>query len=146
MKEKMNLKFAFAVNNENNFEKNHFGDTEKFQIYEMQEDKMVLSSEIKNTHKDMEHGTKNKGELIANLLKEDNVNVLVSMQFGKNIKVVNKHFIPVIIYTSKIEEIINILTKHIHWIEDEWNNNSSNYKLFTIKSGIIKSKINKNKI
>ena len=137
--EKMNLRFAFAVNNQNNFEKNHFGDTEKFQIYEIQEDKMVLSSEVENIYRNMGHGTQNKGDFIADLLKKKNVNVLVSMQFGKNIQVVNKHFIPVIIYTSKIEEIINVLTKHIHWIEDEWNNKSSNYKLFTIKSGIIKT-------
>ncbi len=39
------------------------------------------------------------------------------------------------------EEILYNLKKHLHWIKDEWENNSSGYKLFTIRSGILKTSI-----
>ena len=83
----MNLKFAFAVNKENQFDKRYFGDA------------------------------------IIKLLKGKDVNVLVSMQFGKNIKMVNEYFIPVIIYSETPEDTVNILNKHLHWIKDEWGKN-----------------------
>ena len=141
----MKLRFAFAVNNEKRFEKMHFGYADRYLIYTMEDDKMILSSEEINQFKlldeEHEHGSIQKGNAIIRFLKEKGVNVLVSTQFGKNIKLVNKHFIPVIISLEKQDEIVDILNKHIHWIQDEWDNNSSGYKLFTIKSGILKSSI-----
>ena len=143
----MNLKFAFAVNKANQFEKKHFGDADKYLIYEQVDDEMVLIGEEINNFKlldeEHEHGSKRKGDAIIKLLKGKEVNVLVSMQFGKNIKMVNEYFIPVIIYSEKPESTVNILNKHLHWIKDEWDKNSSDYKLFKIKSGILKSSINK---
>ena len=134
----MNLRFAFAVNNNNQFEKKHFGDADKYMIYQQKSDKIVLSSEEPNRFKlldeEIEHGSKRKGK---------EVNVLVSGQFGKNIKMVNEHFIPVKISLEKPEEVIKVLTRHLHWIKDEWEANRSNFKLFTIKSGILKSSIEK---
>ncbi|MBI9039178.1 MAG: hypothetical protein JEY97_13675 [Bacteroidales bacterium] len=143
----MNLRFAFAVNNDNQFNNKYFGDADKFLIYKHVNNKMVLIDEEINNFKffdeENEYDSKRKVDAIIKLLKEKEVNVLVSMQFSKNIKIVNKYFIPVIIYSEKLEDIINILNKHLHWIKDEWNNKSSDFKLFTIKSGILKSYINK---
>lgn len=143
----MNLRFAFAVNNNGNFEKKHFGFADKYLIYEQISDKIVLSGEETNKFKlidkEHEHGSKKKGEVIIKFLREKEVNVLVSMKFGNNIKMVNKYFIPVIIYSEKTEEVINVLSKQLHWIKDEWENKSSDFKLFTIKSGILKSSIKK---
>lgn len=141
----MNLRFAFAVNNDNQFERKHFGDADKYMIYQQYNDKMVLVSEEPNSFKlldeEIEHGSKRKGKAIIDFLKEKNVNILVSQQFGKNIKLINEHFIPVIISSEKPDEVIRILTRHLHWIRDEWEHNKSNFKLFTIKSGILKSSI-----
>ncbi len=141
----MNLRFAFAVNKANQFEKKHFGDADKYLIYEQVDDEMVSIGEEINNFKlideEHEHGSKRKGDAIIKLLKKKKVNVLVSMQFGKNIKMVNEYFIPVIIDTEKPEDIVNILKKHLHWINDEWGGNKVNFKLFTIKAGILKSSI-----
>jgi len=137
----MNLKFAFAVNSQGLFEKKHFGDSDIFLIYELKDDKMLLVSEVANLFKNLEHGQGKKGDFIADLLKKSDVNVLVSMQFGENIKIVNQHFIPIVIYTPNNNEISEIIIKHKHWILDEWNSKSTNYSLFTIKSGIFKEKI-----
>jgi len=141
----MKLKFAFAVNNENRFVKKHFGDADRYLIYTMETNQMVLLSAEVNKFKLLdekhEHGSERKGIAIIKLLKEKDVNVLVSTQFGKNINLVNKHFIPVIISIESQDELINLLNKHKHWIMDEWENNTSGFKLFTIKSGILKSTI-----
>jgi predicted Fe-Mo cluster-binding NifX family protein len=143
----MNLKFAFAVNKENKFDKRYFGDADKYLIYEQLDNEMVLIGEEINNFKlfdeEHEHGSKKKGDAIIKFLKGKEVNVLVSMQFGKNIKIVNEYFIPIIIYSEKPEDTVNILNKHLHWIKDEWGKNKSNFKLFTIKAGILKSSIKK---
>lgn len=143
----MNLKFAFAVNNANQFKKKHFGDADKYLIYEQLDNEMVLISEEINNFKllDEEYklGSKRKGDAIIKLLKEKEVNVLVSMQFGTNIKMVNEYFIPVIIHSETPKDTVDILNKHLHWIKDEWGKNKSNFKLLTIKTGILKSSINK---
>ena len=143
----MRLRFAFAVNSENRFEKMHFGDADRYLIYTEEAGEMILSSEEINSFKlldeEHEHGSKRKGNAIIKFLKEKDVNVLVSTQFGKNINLINEHFIPVKISIEQLDEIIDILMKHLHWIRDEWENKSSGFKLFTIKSGILKSPIDK---
>ena len=139
------MELRFAVNNDNQFEKKHFGDADKYLIYQQKLDKLVLSSDEPNYFKfldeEVEHGSKKKGKAIIGFLKEKGVNVLVSRQFGKNIKLINAHFIPVIISSESPDEVIRILSGHLHWIEDEWEQKKSDFKLFTIKQGILKSSI-----
>jgi predicted Fe-Mo cluster-binding NifX family protein len=139
----MNLKFAFAVNTENQFEKSHFGEADKFLIYEIGNNETVFLAEETNAFKELiaEHGSKKKAMAIIDFLKQKDVNALVSRQFGSNIAMVNGYFIPIIISSENPEEVLKILTRHIHWIRDEWKANPSNYKLFTINSGIMKSSI-----
>ena len=143
----MKLRFAFAVNNEHRFENMHFGDAYKYLIYTLEASKMILSSEEINSYKLLdevhEHGSQRKGNAIIKLLKEKGVNILVSTQFGKNIRLVNKHFIPVKISLEQQDEIIDVLIKHQRWIMDEWEHNTSGHKLFIIKSGILKTPIDK---
>ncbi|MCK5464950.1 MAG: NifB/NifX family molybdenum-iron cluster-binding protein [Bacteroidales bacterium] len=125
----------------------HFGDADRYLIYTLESGSMKLSSEevnkFKSLNEEHEHGSIRKGNAIIKFLKEKDVNVLVSTQFGKNISLVNKHFIPLKISLEQQDEILDILKKHQHWIMDEWENNSSGYKLFTIKSGILKSSIDR---
>ena len=143
----MNLRFAFAVNTENRFEKKHFGDADKYLFHEQKDGKLAFLTEtpnlFKNLDEEVEHGSRRKGKAIIEFLKDKNVQVMVSKQFGKNIKLVNEHFIPVIIdrEIEDVDEVLIILYKHIHWLEDEWVNEKHGYKLFVIKSGVLKSAI-----
>jgi predicted Fe-Mo cluster-binding NifX family protein len=106
---------------------------------------MILSSEEINNFQTIdeksEQGTKQKAIAIVNFLKEKDVHVLVSEQFCKNINLLNEYFIPVVLMRKQQDEIIDILNKHQHWIKDEWENNSSGFKLFTINSGILKTSL-----
>lgn len=82
---------------------------------------------------------------IIDLLKGLNVKVLVSRQFGKNVQMVNRHFIPVIVNSEKPDDIIPMLKKHMKWIEDELNNRPEEFILFTLKNGVLKTIIKKEK-
>ena len=90
-----------------------------------------------------EHGSKKKGNAIIAFLKENDVSVLVSKQFGRNIKMVNQHFIPVIIAEDEPKNAVKVLQKHMNWFKDELQNRKTNYMLFHIKNGILKMHIKK---
>ncbi len=137
-----------AVNNSGQFQPKHFGDADQYMIYEKNADglKFVRSeiNKFKNLDEEHEHGSAKKGNAIIDFLKGKGINVLVSKQFGKNIKMVNRHFIPVIIYTDTPEEVLPILSKHMKWITDEIDNNPQEHKLFIIKNGVMKTSIKNN--
>jgi predicted Fe-Mo cluster-binding NifX family protein len=141
----MDLKFAFAVNTENRFEKTHFGDADKYLLYEVVSNELKLVAEEDNIFKSIdeekEHGSQKKGNAIIKFLAGKNVKAIVSLQFGKNIKLVNEHFIPIIIQENNPEDAIVVINKHLHWIKDEWDHKTNEYNLFMIKNGILKSKI-----
>jgi predicted Fe-Mo cluster-binding NifX family protein len=140
-----NIRLAMAVDHLQNFQSKHFGDADQYLIYEWKNNEFVLFSCENNLYKDFdeeaEHGSWKKGQAIIGLLKEKGVNVLVSKQFGRNIRMVNRHFIPVIIYTETPHEVLPVLNKHMRWIEDELLNNPPEHKLFTIKNGVLKTAI-----
>ncbi|MBN2166900.1 MAG: hypothetical protein JW717_11535 [Marinilabiliaceae bacterium] len=142
------LRVAFAVNSINKFEKKHFGDADKYLIYQFQGDKFHYYDELINQAKDLDesniHGSKLKGTSIISFLKNKGVNVLVSRQFGKNIKMVNKHFIPVIIATENIDEASLIIVKNLKWLIEDLQKDTDNYKLFNLRSGSLKEEIKTN--
>ena len=141
----MALRFAFAVNNQDQFEDCFFVDADKFLIYQLVSGELELKDEIINNNKSEQAGSSSqntkKADVIIKYLLENNIKVIVSKQFGENIRIVNQHFIPVIIFSESPEEAVGIINKHVHWINDELNNFNSGYKLFTIKSGILKSSV-----
>ncbi|MCD6355617.1 MAG: NifB/NifX family molybdenum-iron cluster-binding protein [Prolixibacteraceae bacterium] len=143
----MKLIFAFALNDDGIFESKHFGDSDKFALFREDKDNIVFQEEVANTFKTIDeeqlHGSLKKGNAIISFLKEKNVDVLVSRQFGKNIKMVNKHFVPVVIQKDLPEEVLKILKKHKSWIKDELKNRKTDHMLFYIKNGVLKMHIKK---
>jgi len=144
----MKLTFAFALNSDGLFENEHFGKADKFALYREKNKNLTFLENIINSTRDIDensvHGSLTKGNAVISLLKEKNVNVLISKQFGPNINLVNNHFIPVIIREDLPETVKTILDKHKRWFKDELQNRDSEYALFQIKSGILKSKIRAN--
>lgn len=141
----MKITFALALNEDGFFEKKHFGDSDKFAIYTYKNNELLFNDEFRNTFKSMdevqEHGSKMKGNAIISFLNEKGVSVLVSKQFGQNIKMVNQHFVPVIIDEEKPEMVLEILHEHMDWFKDELTSRSENHMLFQIKNGIIKMQV-----
>ena len=145
----MNLRFAFAVNNDGDFQKKHFGDADKYIIYEHDSKELVFTDEIININKDLdethEHGSKKKGKAVIAYLKKINVKVVVSMQFGKNIRMVDQHFVPIIVENDNTEDVIRIIESDINWINEEAIKDKDNYMLFRFKNGMFKQKFNQYK-
>lgn len=107
------IKFAIATDKNGKIQKEHFGDASKFMLYEFSNNEIEFLTEISNVYKNEDekhsHGSRKKGNSIVNLLKNNLVDCIVSQQFGKNIKIVNKHFIPVIVDKDEPSEIIGYL-------------------------------------
>jgi predicted Fe-Mo cluster-binding NifX family protein len=143
------IRFACAVNHAGLFETKHFGNADKYLIYEWTNDDFIFIKEETNSFNGLDDvklsGLSNKGLACVNLLNNVGVKVLVSRQFGDNVKMINNFFIPVLVNYETPDEVVLILKKHIRWIEDELNSKTEEYKLFTIKKGIIKTKIKSDK-
>ena len=134
---KQDIHFAFAVNDQNEFEKKHFGDSEKFVIYKWDGEKFIITSEEKNTFKDLDEthtrGSKKKGREIIKFLKEKGVKAFISRQFGRNIKLINQHFIPIITSDTDIEDVLSILPNHINKVEVSIKDQPENHKLIDLR-------------
>ncbi|MBN2805785.1 MAG: hypothetical protein JXR22_03935 [Prolixibacteraceae bacterium] len=143
--ENVTIRLALAVDHEQNFRPTHFGDAYQYLIYEWDNGVFQLitseNNPFKNQNEEGGHSLTQKGRAIIDFLKEKGVNVLVSKQFGLNIKLVNQYFIPIVIYSDTPEKVLSVLSKHMRWIEDEILNNPPEHKLFTINKGIMKSAI-----
>jgi predicted Fe-Mo cluster-binding NifX family protein len=141
------IRFACAVNHDGLFEAKHFGNADKYLIYEWNNSEFNFIKEIKNSFNSFDdiklEGLSTKNMACINLLEQADINILVSRQFGQNIQMVNKLFIPVIVNSETPDEVISILRKHIRWIEEELNSNPEEFKLFSISKGILKTKIRK---
>ncbi|HKL31301.1 MAG TPA: NifB/NifX family molybdenum-iron cluster-binding protein [Tangfeifania sp.] len=139
------MKCAFAVDHENNFLDQHFGEAQNFMIYSWENGKLIFREKLINPHRIVNeknsHGIAQKGKDIIRLLEKKGVNILISKQFGPNLSLVNQHFIPVIISESQPYKVIEVLEKHMSWIEDEHCNKNGNYMLFRVKHGVLKSQI-----
>ena len=119
----MNIRFGFAVNNNKEFEDNHFGDAEKFLIYELKNGKLNPVSEFVNSAKFLDeevgHGSQKKAKAIIDLMKQQQVQVMVAKQFGKNIGRIVAHFVPVVIKVKAVEDAIKIVSPHLEDICQE---------------------------
>jgi len=141
------IRIAFALNNAGEFEKKHFGDADKYHIYHFDKGEFSLLYEEVNLYKSLEkppvHGTKKKADQIIKFLKNKNVTVLVSRQFGKNIRFIVNHFIPVEVNEEAPEKVKAILLRHMRWFQDELSNHPQEYKMFVMDSGILKTAVQK---
>lgn len=136
------IQVAFAVSNNNKFEEKHFGDADKYLIYQWQGEQFLYQTELinqlKNPDESNEHGSKLKGNNIISFLKDKDVNILVSKQFGKNIKMVNKHFIPVVIASDTVNNACKVLIKNMEWLVERLQKEQDNHKLIDLRTGSVK--------
>jgi predicted Fe-Mo cluster-binding NifX family protein len=144
---KSSIRFACAVNHNGLFEARHFGNADKYLIYEWNNNELNFIEEVANSFNSFDdiklNGLSTKNMACINLLEQADVKILVSRQFGQNIGMINKLFIPVIVNSETPEEVLSILKKHIRWIEDELNGKNQEFKLFSINKGILKTKISR---
>ena len=101
----MNMIIACATDDGKNFISRHFGDAEKYLIYELRDGQYVLTGTILNTTGEEEqHADPKKAKGIVSILAEKNVNVGLTKVFGPNIKRIKKHLVPVLVSVDSIEK------------------------------------------
>ncbi|MGC9330724.1 MAG: hypothetical protein ACP5DZ_02470 [Bacteroidales bacterium] len=80
-------------------------------------DELHFLKSIPNLHKnddeDTGHGNPVKGNNISNLLKQENVHILVSKYFGQNIKIVSQFFLPVIVFVTDVKKVVVLLENNV---------------------------------
>lgn len=136
-------KFAFALGSNGLFINRHFGDSSVFRLYRKEENgTLVFEAEVENPFREFDesqaHGSKAKGQGIVEFLRNHGVEAIVSRQFGPNIKIVHRHFIPIKTGVETPEEVLLLIEKNMKWIAEEWNTRSEAYHLFALKNGIVK--------
>ena len=115
------LKVAFATDNNKTFMDRHFGDAEYYHVYEIDEKKSELINIIKNTTEEEDvHADPKKAGSIAKLLKQENVQIVVSKIFGPNIKRIKKKFVCILMKQNSIENGIDVIKTNFLTIAGEW--------------------------
>lgn len=128
----MNIRFAFAVNEDNSFADIHFGDAYRFLFYEIMGEHIYFVETGSNIHSIVypeTHGNEEKGQSMVRYLREKNVNVIVSRKFGKNVDLIRKSFLPVLVKGSEPHEITKCLSKHIAEIKKILKNKPKTYNI-----------------
>ena len=99
----------------------HFGDAKRYDLYELREEGVVFLRTIENTvPEEREHGDAEKASNIGGLLRPAGVQVLVSGQFGQNLKRVRRKFVPVIMRVFPMETALNLLVRNFPEIAAEY--------------------------
>ncbi len=118
-----NHKIAFATDNGETFVDRHFGDADYFDIYKVNSSNLKFIKRIENTTEEDSkeiHGDPKKAKGILELLKKEDVQVLVSKIFGPNINRIKKKFVCVLVSNDRISDSFDILQRNIDSISNEW--------------------------
>lgn len=119
----MKLIVAFSTNDGKTLVNSHFGDASLYPIYEISKASVRFVETIENQteQEDQEiHGDPNKAQGIAQILKPLGVQVLCGKQFGQNIKIMVKNFVPVLISVKYINEAIDLIQQNFEQIKELW--------------------------
>ncbi len=116
------LKVAFATDDGKTFMSRHFGDAEYYYIYEIDNENTEFIKKISNTTEEEEdvHADPKKAKSIAKLLRQEQVQTLVSKIFGPNIVRIKKKFVCILIKENSIENSIEIIKNNLPIIAKEW--------------------------
>ncbi len=115
------LRFAIAsIDGEKLFD-GHFGESDYYLIYDLNNERYEFIEQIKNLAKDFEereHGDKRKAMKVSDLLSE--CEALCGRAFGPNIKRIVKKFVPVVVRVEKVEEALRLLQESYESILKEY--------------------------
>ncbi len=112
----MELLIAFATDDGENFNDDHFGMAEYYNIYRFfhQDEEFVERRENVKFEEDetQKHGDPAKAQATSSVLK--GVDVLVSKRFGPNITRMLDKFVCVVVGVNNISDAVKIIKSHMH--------------------------------
>lgn len=137
-----NIRFAFALSNDNLFTDEHFIDADHYGIFEYRAENKLLTrvDEMPNksllTNSDVE-----RVHQLMEILKENQIDMLVAKSYSTALKKENKHFVPILISGSSPEKVCATIAKNIKWLYDELTIDKEEHMIFKIEKGILKYKL-----
>jgi len=118
------MKIAFATDNGKSFIDRHFGDSEYYYIYEMNASGIEFVKKIENTteeDKEEIHADPVKAKGVTEMLKNEDIKVVIAKIFGPNIKRIKKKFVCILMNDNDISESIIKVQQKFDLILSEWN-------------------------
>ncbi len=117
------LRVAIASNDGIHFNKEHFGDSDYYYIYELGKEHIEFIKKINNVAKDIEekgHADPEKAGGVSKVLKKENIQVVVSGVFGPNLKRITKNFVCIIIRSGNLEDGLKRISQEYSQIKEAW--------------------------
>jgi len=121
-------KVAFASNDGESFNIEHFGDSNYYHIYDINQDEAkFVKTIVNNTREIVEevHADPKKAKGVSKMLKDEGVQIVVSGVFGPNIKRINKQFVCLIFRDTSLSESIDTIKENYSQIKAEWDKGES---------------------
>jgi predicted Fe-Mo cluster-binding NifX family protein len=116
---------ACATEDSEHFSNVHFGDAERYEIYEVDCEsrrhvEMLENITVQCIENDEVHGDPVKAKHVMMLMKEKGVQVLMNRRFGPNIQRIKIRFLPVITGKSTIIEGLRQIADNYERLEEEF--------------------------
>lgn len=113
---------AFGTDDGVHFTNRHFGDSNRFDIYELSNNEFKFIKQVDNNSiEETTHADPKKAKSIAKLLEEQRVTVVFSKQFGPNIKRIKNNFVCIKVENDDLESIKTLAIENINTIDEMWN-------------------------
>jgi len=122
------MKIAFASDNGRTFIERHFGDSDYYYIYKISTSEATFIKKISNTTEEEDeeiHADPKKAKGVTKMLKNENIEVVVSKIFGPNIKRIRKNFVCILMNDEDISDSIKTIQQKYDIIVNEWNKGES---------------------
>lgn len=112
---------AFGTDDGEFFTNRHFGDSNKFDIYEISSESVSFVKQIDNNSVEEKiHADPKKAGSISKILKSQGVQITFSKQFGPNIKRIRKNFVCVRVLNEDIKSIQKMAIDNFEIINGLW--------------------------
>lgn len=116
----MKLIIACATDDGRTYISRHFGDADYYALYQLEGNTCTFLRKIPNTSiKEEKHADPEKAKSVTVILKEEQVQVVISKEFGPNISRIKQHFVPVIVKVETLEAGFEKVREHIESIAAE---------------------------
>jgi len=118
----MEFILACATDDKVNFMDEHFGDAEYYCIYKLNSNGYELIETIDNTTEEEEmHADPKKAKSITGMLKNKNVNVVMTRVFGGNVNRITKQFVSVLAKKETLVEALDILVEKTELLKNAYD-------------------------
>jgi len=117
------MKLAIATDDGKSLIDKHFGDTEHYYIYELSSSELKFVRIIVNTTEDRNpniHAGPKTAKGVTEMLKSEDIKVVVAKVFGPNIKRIKKKFVCVLMNDIDISESLKKIDQKRALLIKEW--------------------------